>query len=113
MATMTDVLAKLLDRTRAGRVPWKPTNHDDTFVAMVGQVSVVIDMDWRGIGSDMPTLRILDSNGRLVDWINVDTADGSVHKRDLDELYQMARRVALVTGTELDDLLAALDSEQD
>ena len=112
MATMTDVLAKLLDRTRAGKVPWKPTNHDDTFVAMVGQVSVVIDMDWRGIGSDMPTLRILDSNGRLVDWINVDTGDGSVHKRDLDELYQMARRDALVTGTELDDLLAALDLEQ-
>lgn len=113
MATMTDVLAKLLDRTRAGKVSWKPTNHDDTFVAMAGQVSVVIDMDWRGIGSDMPTLRILDSNGRLVDWINVDTGEGSVHKRDLDELYKMARRAALVTGTELDDLLAALDSEQD
>ena len=113
MATMTDVLAKLLDRTRAGKVPWKPTNHDDTFVAIVGQVSIVIDMDWRGIGGDMPTLRILDSNGRLIDWINVDTHEGAVYKRDLDDLYYMARRAALVTGTELDDLLAALDSDLD
>ena len=113
MATMTDILAKLLERTRAGKVPWKPTNHDDTFAAIVGELSVVIDMDWRGIGSDMPTLRVLNSAGRLVDWINVDTSDGSVHKGDLDALYLMARRAALVTGRELDDLLAALDSELD
>ena len=113
MATMSDVLAKLLERTRAGKVPWKPTNQEETFAAVIGELSILIDMDWRGIGSNMPTLRVLNKYGRVVDWINVDTQEGIVHKQDLDELYHMARRAALVTGTELDDLLTALDSDLD
>jgi hypothetical protein len=108
---MTDILDKLLERTRAARISWKPTADEGTFVALVGELSIVIDMDWRGIGPDMPTLRIVNKNGRVVDWINVDTQEGRVHKEDLDHLHLMARRTALGTDHELDQLLAALDAD--
>ena len=111
MATMIDILDKLLERTQADKVPWKPTTGEDTFVALVGDLSIVIDMDWRGIGSDIPTLKVLNKRGRVVDWINVDTPQGSVHKSDLDNLYRMARRCAFGGDSELDGLLAALDCE--
>jgi len=106
MATIGDVLTKLLERTRQGKVNWRPTASELTFVATLGNTSVVIE-GYRGMA---PTLKILNKAGREIEFLGGDAPDAKDWRNTLYELYQMARRGALEVGSQLDDLMRELET---
>ena len=42
MAEIADIITKLLERTNEDKVSWKPTANEDTFVAVVGNISTSV-----------------------------------------------------------------------
>ena len=104
MAEITDVLSKLLERTQEGKVQWQPTSNELTFVAVVGNLSVMILSDAYGVN-----LRILDKSGNDIETIH--SGDQTTTRPDtaqLTQLYVEARRTALNVGSQLDELLKEL-----
>lgn len=109
MADITDVLSKLLERTRQGKVSWQPTPDEHMFNAVIGNTIVEILEDPVGDSA----LRVLNSVGReletLASWSDV----GREWETKLSELYQIARNNALEIDSQLEGLLKELDNEDD
>lgn len=106
MATIDEVLTKLLERTDEGRVNWKTTADERTFLAAFGNASVTI----RGYTDGRPTLSILNNAGVEIETLDGDEPSGREWHQELNELYQKARRVALGVDSQLDDLMRALET---
>ena len=107
MADITEILDKLLERTTQGKVPWKSTAGEQTFVAVIGNLSVMILRD----AGHQPALKILDKSGREIDVLDADRSEGRKWREDLWRLHEEARRVALDIGTQLDELLKELEKD--
>ena len=112
VADITDKLAKLVERTRQNRVRWKTTADDDAFGAVVGNVSVIISSVQVDQYAYAPMLKIVNKDG-----IDIEELSGESRVEPFQEvmwdLYRMARRVALGVDSQLDELLAELDKEDD
>lgn len=107
MAQITEVLAKLLERTSQGKVSWRPTAAEQTFVAVIGNVSLMIQKN-RG---SYPVLRIFTRDGREVEELDGETPEGFSSKDQLKELHQKARHIALEADSLIDELLKVLEAD--
>ena len=105
MAELSEILQKLIHQTEMNNVSWTTTADDDTFSAIVGELSVMSLTDLAG---DF-VLRIFNIDGRLIESLDSGAASGKNYADDLFSLNQMARRVTLGTDSTLDDLSRALD----
>lgn len=106
MAEITDVIAKLIERTDQGKVPWKPAADEQTFIAVIGDASVTVSKD-TVLGAGM---RVLDKSGREIYALGAifRQLDGK-ESGDLLQLHEKARRYALGVDRQLDELLAELE----
>ena len=109
MADITDILTKLLERTNQDKVSWQTTADDDTFIAVFGNVSVAIST--YGQWGETMRLTILNKEGRVIERLDNDTAEGQQWESELAELHTKAKRIALGVDSQLNDLLKALDSD--
>jgi hypothetical protein len=106
MATIDEVLTKLLERTDAGKVNWKPTADEQTFVAALGNASVMIQAF-----PEAPKLSILNKAGVEIEALGGNSVTlGGKAWAELADLYVMARRVALGVDSQLDDLMRELET---
>ena len=105
MAEVTEIFSKLLERTRESKVLWKSTTSPQTFVAVIGDHSVMI---------------LVNDSGRAIFSVNnktgetIETMSGSKYstigwQSELRELHELARHIALNVDSELDKLLRALE----
>ena len=106
MAEITDILTKLLERTNQDKVRWQPTSDEQTFVAVLGNLSVMVLRD--SIGD--PVLKILNKAGREIEVLDGGVGSGTEWREDLFELHKKARRAALGVDSQLDELLKELES---
>ena len=104
MAQMTDVLSKLLERTNQGKVMWKATAKEQTFIAVIGNSSVMISRE-----DGAPVLKILDRSGR--ELAELDSIDARESRENLWALHREARHIALGVDRQLDELLKELEVE--
>ncbi|MCH7620406.1 MAG: hypothetical protein IH870_00745 [Chloroflexi bacterium] len=104
MAEVTEILNKLLERTKDNRVVWKSTPAPQTFVAVIGKNSVIIQLD----NSDQPIFRVNNKTGETIDSMTRRNYPGIGWQDQLRELHELARRMALEVDNELDELLKAL-----
>ena len=107
MAAISDILAKLIDRTKQDKVQWQPTASEQTFVAVIGNNSVMISSP-RGLLVPDVILRILDKNGRELGRLD-STSEGGNRTAELRQLYETARSVALSAPNVLEELLEELE----
>ena len=105
MAAVNDVLNKLLEKTNENKIPWDTTADEDAFVAPLGNVSVMVD-SWEVSSQKYYIMRILNNMGTVIE--SLDSDEGQVYPV-LEDLYVKARRVALGTDSQLDELLTHLD----
>lgn len=108
MAEIVDILDTLIERTRENKVLWKPTSSPQTFVAVIGNSSVMIVMD-----SGLATLRINNKAGDPLEVLDARTILGTPHRGPLNDLHRLARRQALEVDVQLDDLLKALENDSE
>lgn len=105
MAEITDVLERLIQRTKENQVPWKTTPEPQTFVAVIGNVSVMILRD--RVGDTV--LRVLDKAGETLETLDSGVSNDEDWLSELLDLHGRARRMALGVGSQLDELLKALE----
>jgi hypothetical protein len=106
MADVTEILTKLLERTNQDRVWWQTTADEDMFVATFGNISVSITKDPEG----NTYLQILNKSGmeieRLTSW-----GESKDLRPELVELHRKAKRIALGTDSQLNELLRVLEDD--
>ena len=111
MAEITDILTTLLERTRQDKVAWQTTADESTFLVVLGKASMTIH---EGLHDDSVILRILNQEGREIEsmYSGSDSEQTTASEdRQLQELYTMARRIALGVDSQLDELLKELQAE--
>ena len=110
MAEIQEVATKLLERTTQGKIAWQTTAVENDFVAVIGERSVVMETFLSGWDEGV-RLKILDKEGRELEALtNFQEIEGKVLGKELWDLYNAARRVALGTGDHLKELLSELDA---
>jgi hypothetical protein len=102
------LVARLADRTRAGRVRWElaTADRDDSFTHAIPAGAVTIfsrDHD----GRDPYVFTVRDADGRMVERVEV--AKESQLYELVTDLYRRARHQALRTGAVIDALLTDLE----
>ncbi len=99
------LVAKLVQKTQSGKIPWQPTAEDNAFIAAVGKQSFRVRLkdiseDWQN-AEIVPVLELFDEQSKLV-W-SVRSVGG------LHELHELAQRVANRIDERVDELMSALD----
>ena len=107
MVQVADIVVKLLDRTDQRKIPWRPTVSEDTFAATIGNWSVFISRP-RHIATPEINLRVHDRVGQLLEDFYIG-ADIVPTYGQLQELHGKAKRKALGTDQQLEELLAELE----
>ena len=102
MDAILKVLEKLLARTNEGKISWKTTVDEYTYVAVVGNASVAITR--LPLAFTEYKFPILDEAGIELESVS-STQSGDMFQ----ELYDQARRFARGTETKLEALLTELD----
>ena len=101
MTNMEDVLTKVLDRTREGKIVWRDTGVTNKFVATIGDS--VMYVEERG---SLYSFVVFNSKGVEMGRLGV----GGIGKRVLlSELLDLARNQALGVEKHLSGLMSALD----
>lgn len=108
MADVTDIIAKLVERTGEGRVVWQTSADEDTFIAGVANTSVSVSAYEDNYGDQRVRFRILNWEGREIELYDTGISADDEIRATLTQLHSMARRVALGVDSQLDDLLEAL-----
>ncbi len=109
MAEVTEIVNKLLERTEDGKVSWKTTADENTFAAVVGNMSTLV-LGYRDpLRRQMVQLRILNNEGREIETWDTGRASEPEILEKLVDLYAKARRSALGVDKQLDELLKALE----
>jgi hypothetical protein len=105
------VLVGLLDATRDGKVNWRETADDDTFMVELKDVFIHVErgrrVDEEGELSTWHRAYLIDRKGRLVDEIGSNDMDD---RTVLAEIFELARRSALETDNLLDKVAADLQT---
>lgn len=109
MAKIADIITKLLERTNEGKVSWKTTADENTFIAVVGNISTEVVGYTTARARQEVLFRILSSEGREIERYTTRVGDGQDISDKLIELYAKAKRTALGVDDALDDLLKALE----
>ena len=112
MADVADILTKLLDLTKESRVAWKPTVNEDTFSAVLGSKSVLVEND-----RNVYVLRILNKKGveleRLRSELTIVGVSSPSDERPIEDalssLHHLAKRYALDVANELDQFMEELE----
>ena len=114
MVEMKDVVARLANLTQQGRVPWRATVDETTFVATFGKLSVLISSKPASPGADISSYRlsVLDEKGREIDFSTASYGPSAAGIRlpDLVPLYTTAKRTALGADRRLEELMNEMDS---
>jgi hypothetical protein len=105
------LINKLLEKSKQGKIDWQATSEEQTFIASVGNNSFKISLfqptdRWGQSEGDLsPVLMMLDQTGKSV-W-RVEGRGLDVVNDPLTELYKIAQRI----GDRVDERLAsALES---
>ncbi len=111
MVEMSDIIAKLTERTAQNRVPWKTSASEGTFIAAFGNLSVLISSQSIGIATETK-LSVLNKEGNEIDYAEHSDSVFGDEKRysQLKDLYQSAKRCAGGTDWKLEELFARIDS---
>ena len=102
---LTHLTALLLEKTREGKVIWKPSATDDVFVSSFRNYGVSIR---KGFFADFE-LNLIDMTGAVFESIKETIPHQPEHKK-LEELFILARRSAHNAEESLDTLLQELES---
>lgn len=104
-AKLNRVTTLLLQKTREGKVQWKPSATDDVFVSSFGEYGVSIR---KGHYSSFE-LSLMDKTGAVFESIFEAASEKSEYLR-LEELFILARRSAYNIEESIDTLLQELES---
>lgn len=114
MATTTDILTKLIEKSRDGKIAWRETSSKQKFLTMLGETGISISLD---ATTDVYELQILDTHGRVIESMSARYAPyGILPSRvrqlmnNLKELHGIARRSALKVDSTLEELASRLDA---
>ena len=104
---MKQVLRKLVQSTKEGRVAWRNSSESEVFRASVGHSTIFVTRYETWAGRSI-YLSILDGNGQRVDSALYEAGKPTVNS-ELVSLYEEVKRIA-VGDTRLDELIEALDA---
>lgn len=114
MADMTDILTKLIEKSRDGKIAWRETSRKQKFLAMLGETGISISSD---ATNGVYELQIIDTHGRVIESMSARypphksvTARVRQLAYNLRELHGIARRSALNIDLTLDELASHLDA---
>ena len=94
----TPLLNAILEKTKAGKLKWEETADEDVFIASVGGDTTLKVSKEPGL---LVKLSLLSEQGKTV-WEVTDLS------YELDELFRLARRVALKVDEKVEALLETL-----
>jgi hypothetical protein len=107
------LVALLIKRTKAGSAHWEPTAGQGMFALSLPDYSVRISKveNEQEDGIDDVFFQIVNSNGAVIDsFRDVDVVlENELTYRDMESLYENARRIAFGVDQALDKLLEELD----
>lgn len=113
MATITDILTKLIEKSRDEKIAWRATSGRQKFLTMLGETGVSIDFD---ASTKLYELDIINRRGRLIESISAKyepegfATSERIMAGTLRELHGIARRSALDVDSTLDELASRLDA---
>lgn len=102
---LTHLTTLLLEKTREGKIPWKPSATDDVFVSTFDKYGVSVRENILG-GYE---LSLIDTTGTVIESIR-ETTKFQIEGGNLSELFTLARRSAHNVEESLDNLLQELES---
>ena len=105
---MHEVISKLVERTHQGRIPWKKTVGKTSFVAVFGNMSVLISSRTTGIRNQI-RLSVLDERGDEIEDAKFDGYSEDRQSVQLQELYRLAKHKAMGPDPRLEELVQAID----
>jgi hypothetical protein len=104
----TPLVTALIEKTKAARLKWEPTAHENVFIASVGggttlRIYLTSAADFNDLGQpdtvEVPEITLLDEKGKTVWVIRSHQIKGS-----LWPLFKLAQRIA----NKLDERMASL-----
>ena len=110
MVEMTDVVARLSQRTTEGGIPWKPTADESAFAASFGDMSLLVSLRTLVSGDTRTTtykLSVLDEKGYEIESATCTVGRSGTYQA-LPEMYRTAKRQALGIDERLQDLMSRL-----
>lgn len=111
---LLEIAVKLLERTRAGEIPWSETADTKKFSAAYPEYAVTISIDDYNVDY---VFSVANEKGIQIESVDTDKLRGlgseifSTGRRTLSQLHGLARRQALKSDEILDDLLTRLSSD--
>ena len=110
MATISDIVEKLLVQTELGRVRWQKTVDSQTFLATFGDYSTLVSKG-KPLSDPEYAIKILDKRGDTIERISTPYINPPGQLRSqLVMLHEAARRQALeIVEVHLDNLSKAID----
>jgi hypothetical protein len=99
----------VLNKTRAGKIPWQPTAEESTFMAAIGGQFTLSVSAWASpfvSGGQRYALVLEDKAGG--ELARITETDEDIRPDDLREMFETARRKALRTGEKIGDVLEVL-----
>ncbi len=119
MNKSTQLLLKLLEKTKRGDIQWNETEIEGTFQAAFPAYSVRISSEAEpGKALSDYFLKIYNQEGKQIEEISQYTVADDLNSsyeagQKLQELYEMARRIAMHVEEALDNLLLELEKKED
>ena len=119
MAEISEILSRVIERTDQGKLNWKPTASEQTFVAVIGDRSIMISEIMPPSRHILPSFspsvefKILDKTGRAIAELDDKMEEGEDRREDLLKLYRSARNSALQVESQLEDLLKDLEMKSE
>lgn len=120
MSQLDKILDGLIRRTEGGKLKWRRSLKLNTYVASIDAISVVVrELRDSRHGVSNYHIEILDAQGALAEALdtNVDNVDNASARlptreqaRQLERLYELARRSAVNPTATLEQLVKALES---
>ena len=119
MDKMTEIMTKLIEKSRDGKITRRDAAGKQTFIAMLGETGVSIDFD---SATGVYKLQILDNRGRVIESVSagygalaelslgLTGAEKQMAASALRDLREVARRSALNIDETLDELASHLEA---
>lgn len=99
---------RLISKTNQEAVDWKESGFPNGFQVSFPNYSLILSEQEDDVGSVDYVVRIIDSNGTVIDRFSDADLGGEYFSR-MSELYQRARRQSLGVDKALDEILSELE----
>lgn len=114
MAEYTNIIKSLIERTRDGKISWKPAAGKTFIAALEGEFTFEIESSednafYSFSMSDREGYKIVDLVAEEPDYLSPDRREGDQYYDILKALYQLARWVGLGVEKKLSKAQALLD----